>query len=197
MYAGVLAYAAARVPSFAFLVAAVGVFGALLLAFVLVRRVDDLLPWALGMLGVAYTISLFVHGSAVDDAAPLVAAGLLLCGELAAWSLDERHAIAAERDVWLQRALALGALVLAGLGAAAAVVGFAASSAGDGLAWTVLGSVAAVLAVGVGGAARTADRLKPLRYTSPLLKAHSSSGLGHRPLTAAARVRIPYAPLSP
>ena len=26
--------------------------------------------------------------------------------------------------------------------------------------------------------------------------AHSSSGLGHRPLTAAARVRIPYAPLS-
>jgi hypothetical protein len=27
------------------------------------------------------------------------------------------------------------------------------------------------------------------------LPAHSSSGLGHRPLTAAARVRIPYAPL--
>src|SRR6266542_4484632 len=25
-------------------------------------------------------------------------------------------------------------------------------------------------------------------------RAHSSSGLGHRPLTAAARVRIPYAP---
>lgn len=144
-----LAYAAARVPSFAALVAGVGVFGAVLLAFVLVRRVDDLLPWALGMLGVAYTISLYVHGSAVDDAAPLVAAGLLLCGELAAWSLDERHAIAAERDVVLQRALALGALVLAGLGAAAAVVAFAASSAGNGLAWTALGSVAAVLVVGV------------------------------------------------
>ena len=46
----------------------VGVFGALLLAFVLVRRMDDLLPWALGMLGVAYTVSLFVHGSAVDEA---------------------------------------------------------------------------------------------------------------------------------
>lgn len=144
-----LAYAAARVGSFAALVAGVGVFGAVLLAFVLVRRADDLLPWALAMLGVAYTISLYVHGSAVDEAAPLVAGGLLLCGELAAWSLDERHAIAAERDVWLQRALALGALVLAGLGAAAAVVAFAASSAGNGLAWTALGSVAAVLAVGV------------------------------------------------
>jgi hypothetical protein len=149
VYTGVLAYAAARVPSFAALVAGVGVFGAVLLAFVLVRRVDDLLPWALGMLGVAYTISLYVHGSAVDDAAPLVAAGLLLCGELAAWSLDERHAIAAERDVVLQRGLALGALVLAGLAAAAAVIAFAASSAGDGLAWTALGSVAAVLVVGV------------------------------------------------
>src|SRR4051794_6872234 len=31
--------------------------------------------------------------------------------------------------------------------------------------------------------------------TLSLRRAHSSSGLGHRPLTAAARVRIPYAPL--
>src|SRR5512132_4371274 len=30
--------------------------------------------------------------------------------------------------------------------------------------------------------------------TLGLRRAHSSSGLGHRPLTAAARVRIPYAP---
>ena len=144
-----LAYAAARVPSFAALVAAIGAFGAVLLAFVLVRRTDDLLPWALAVLAVAYTISLFVHGAAVDEAAPLVAAGLLLCGELAAWSLDERYAIAAERAVVLRRALALGALVLAGLGASAAVVAFTASSAGNGLAWTALGAAAAVLVVGV------------------------------------------------
>jgi hypothetical protein len=32
------------------------------------------------------------------------------------------------------------------------------------------------------------------RYTHPTSSAHSSSGLGHRPLTAAARVRIPYGP---
>jgi hypothetical protein len=145
----VLVYAAARVPAFAALVAGIGVFGALLLGFVLVRRTDDLLPWALAMLGVAYTVSLFMHGSAVDEAAPLVAAGLLLCGELAAWSLDERHAIAAEREVVLRRALGLGALVLAGLGAATAVVAFAAWSAGGGLAWTTLGAAAAVVVVGV------------------------------------------------
>ena len=143
-----LAYAAARVPPFAALVAAIGVFGALLLVFVLVRHADDLLPWALAVLAVAYAVSLFVHGSAVDEGAPLVAAGLLLCGELAAWSLDERHAIAAERDVVLRRGLALGALVLAGLGAAVAVIAFAASPAGGGLAWTALGAVAAVLVVG-------------------------------------------------
>ncbi len=34
-----------------------------------------------------------------------------------------------------------------------------------------------------------------LRY-NPAATAHSSSGLGHRPLTAAARVRIPYGPSS-
>jgi hypothetical protein len=145
----VLAYAAARVPDVAALVAGVGAVGALLLAFVLVRGVDELLSWALVLLGGAYTISLFVHGAAVDEGAPLVAAGLLLCGELAAWSLDERHAIAADREVVLRRAVAVALLALAGLGAAAAVVGFSAAPAGGGLGWTVLGAAAAVLVVGV------------------------------------------------
>jgi hypothetical protein len=37
-------------------------------------------------------------------------------------------------------------------------------------------------------------RVFPLAATLNRSPAHSSSGLGHRPLTAAARVRIPYAP---
>jgi hypothetical protein len=145
----VLAYAAARAPNVAALVAGIGAVGAVLLAFVLVRSADELLPWALVFLGGAYAVSLFVHGASVDEGAPLVAAGLLLCGELAAWSLDERHAIAAERDVVLRRAVALAALALAGLGAAAAVIAFAAAPAGGGLGWTVLGAAAAVLVVGL------------------------------------------------
>ena len=40
-------------------------------------------------------------------------------------------------------------------------------------------------------------RCRPLAATLGLRRAHSSSGLGHRPLTAAARVRIPYAPFAP
>ena len=37
---------------------------------------------------------------------------------------------------------------------------------------------------------------RELAATLRARRAHSSSGLGHRPLTAAARVRIPYAPLA-
>jgi len=145
----VLAYATARVSSVAALVAGIGAFGGVLLGLVLVRSAGALLPWALVFLGGAYTVALFVHGAGVDEGAPLVAAGLLLCGELAAWSLDERHAIAAERDVVLRRAVALTVLALAGLAAAAAVVGFAAAPAGGGLGWTMLGAAAAVLVVGI------------------------------------------------
>ena len=39
-------------------------------------------------------------------------------------------------------------------------------------------------------------RCRPLVATLGPRRAHSSSGLGHRPLTAAARVRIPYAPFA-
>ena len=41
---------------------------------------------------------------------------------------------------------------------------------------------------------RRRDVRRPRFATLPRRTAHSSSGLGHRPLTAAARVRIPYGP---
>jgi hypothetical protein len=44
------------------------------------------------------------------------------------------------------------------------------------------------------GGALCGDDSLARRYTHPTSSAHSSSGLGHRPLTAAARVRIPYGP---
>lgn len=106
--------------------------------------------WPLGLLGTAYAIAIVVHGSSVDAAAPLVAAGLLLCGELAAWSLDERFAISAEAAVVAARATGLALLTLAGLGVSALVVALAAAPAGSSLAWTVVGSLAAVAAVGLG-----------------------------------------------
>jgi len=145
-YAGVLAYAAIREPKLAGLITGIGAVGAVLLGFVLVRRMDDLLPWALVLLGGAYTLSLVLHGHGVDGGAPLVAAGLLVCAELAAWSLDERHAIAGDRAVLIGRATALGALVVASVAAAGLIVALSLAP-GTGLAWTVLGAAASVLAV--------------------------------------------------
>jgi hypothetical protein len=115
---------------------------------VLVRKLDKLLPWVVIPLGIAYTVSLVLHGSSVDGGAPLVAAGLLLCAELAAWSIDEQFAIPAERAVVVARASALAALVLGSLVVAALVVALSIVPA-SGLAWTVLGAGAAVGVVGL------------------------------------------------
>jgi hypothetical protein len=149
VYAGVLAYACARDTDIAPVTGVIGGLGAVLLLFALLRRVDDAMPWALVLLGGAYAIPLFVRGSAIDEGAPLVAAGLLLCSELAAWSFDERWRIKAERVVVVARGTAVALLVLAGLGASALVVALAAAPIGGGLAWTVLGAAAVVLVVGL------------------------------------------------
>jgi hypothetical protein len=152
VYAAVLAYAVGRATEVAGLLLVIAGFGAAGFVFALVRGVPLLIAWTLVPLAAAYAVALEVHGRSVDDAAPLVAVALLLCGELAAWSLDERWAIKAERAVVSRRALALGALALAGLAASALVVGMAAAPAGEGLAWTTLGAAAAVGVVGAAAA---------------------------------------------
>jgi hypothetical protein len=146
-FAGVVAYASSREPTLAPVVSVIGALGAVLLLFVLVRGHDDLLGWALGLGAGAYVLSLLVHGASVDEAAPLVAVVLLVCGELAAWSLDERGHIACERGLQATRAIALAGLALCALGAATLVVALAAVSVGRGLGWTVAGAAAAVLVV--------------------------------------------------
>jgi hypothetical protein len=144
----VLAYAAVREPKLAGFICGIGAIGAVLLAYALVRKHDELLPWAVILLGIAYTLSLVLHRSVVDGGAPLVAVGLLLCAELAAWSIDEQFSIPAERAVVLARASALAALVVGGLVVATLVVALSLVPA-SGLAWTVLGAAAAVGVVGM------------------------------------------------
>ena len=146
---GVVTYAASREVTLAPVVATVGAFGAVLLLFVLVRAHDDLLGWALALGGIAYAVALVVHGTHADEAAPLIGAGLLLCGELATWSLDERRWIAGAGGLLGARALGVAVLTLAGLTAAALVVSLSSASVGNGLVWTFFGSAAAVLVVAV------------------------------------------------
>jgi len=128
---------------------ALGGIGALLLLLLLARGADEVLPWALGCLGAGYALSLVGGGSGVDEGVPLVAVALLLCAELAVWSLDERPGISAERPVVAGRVVGLVLLALASLAAATLIAALTAAPVGGGLAWTVLGAAAAVLTVGV------------------------------------------------
>jgi len=89
-------------------------------------------------------------GATTDATAPLVAALLLLCGELAAWSLDERFEIRPERVLTLRRGAAVAVLAFAGLAVAALVVSLSAVEPNHGLGWTVLGAAAAIGAAGTG-----------------------------------------------
>ncbi|HET7567427.1 MAG TPA: hypothetical protein VFJ91_05505 [Gaiellaceae bacterium] len=148
VYAGVLAYALWRSRGLGGLVATLGGIGALLLVVVLWKSWTELLSWSLATLGGAYAATLFVNTARVDEGAPLLGAGLLLCGELAALSLEGRWRIHAEVGVLRGRLLALAVLLLAGLAAAAAVVAAAGAGAGRGLAWTTLGAAAVVAVVG-------------------------------------------------
>jgi hypothetical protein len=145
----VLAWACALSPKAAPLTAMLGVVGALLLLLVLWRRQLELIGTALLMLGAAYVLGLLAGRHTLDEGAPLVAAGLLACGELAAWSAEQRPRVPGPRAVVLGRAGAAGLLVAAGGGVAALVLAVAAAPVGSGLAWTVVGAAAAVLAVGI------------------------------------------------
>ena len=86
----------------------------------------------------------------VDPTAPLVAVLLLLCGELAAWSLDQRGRIAADAALFWRRGIAEAALAFSGLTVAALVVALSAVPSGRGLALTAAGAAAAVGAAGIG-----------------------------------------------
>jgi hypothetical protein len=149
VFGAVLAYTLSRSGKAAPATGAIGGVGALLLVVLLARARAELVPWPPALLGVAYAVELVIRGPHVDGAAPLVAVGLLLCGELAAWSIDERFPIAVERAVIQARAVALGALSFGSLVIAALVVALASAPAGSGLAWTVIGAGSAVAVVGL------------------------------------------------
>ena len=147
MYAAVLADAVARDSKIAFVTAVLGGVGLVLLAFMLVLGWQGSLPAALLLLGGAYAAAIFVHGASVDERAPLVAVGLLLCGELASWSLEQRIPVAAAPGVVRARVVAVSALCGAGLAASALVIAAAAAPTLRGLTFTAAGAAAAVLAV--------------------------------------------------
>ena len=121
----------------------------MLLAVALVRG-SGTLGLALFLGGATYVSFLVAKHDQVDATAPLVAMLLLLCGELSAWSLDERWEIRADEALAWRRGAALGVLALAGLAVSALLVALSAVPSSHGLAWTVAGAAAAVGAAGTG-----------------------------------------------
>jgi hypothetical protein len=123
--------------------------GALLLVVALVFD-GRALGAALFLAGATYVAAVAAAGAGADASAPLVAVLLLLCGELTAWSLDERLEIQAEAALARRRGAAIATLGLSGLAVAVLVVALSAVSPNHGLGWTVLGAAAAVAAAGTG-----------------------------------------------
>jgi hypothetical protein len=148
-YGVVLLDALMRAPSpvAAFLPGAV--LGAALLVASLLFRGRGL-GAALVVGGATYVAAVAAAGHGTDASAPLVAVLLLLCGELAAWSVDERLAIRPEAQLVWRRGAAITVLALAGLVVALLVVALSAVPSSHGLALTVLGAAAAVGAAGTG-----------------------------------------------
>jgi hypothetical protein len=104
--------------------------------------------WLGGATYVAFVVGAAHHR--VEATAPLVAVLLLLSGELAAWSYEERWRIRA--DAWLpwRRGAAVAALALTSLIAATLIVALSAVPSSHGLTLTVAGAAAAVGAAGIG-----------------------------------------------
>jgi hypothetical protein len=144
----VLALTLARAGSSAPLLEPAAGIGALLLVVALFwdGRLLGASLWVAGGTYVGYVVGVR-HG--IDAAAPLVAVLLLLCGELSAWSLDERRRIRADPSLAWRRGAAVAALAFAGLVAAALVLALAAAPASHGLVWTLAGAAAAVAAAGI------------------------------------------------
>lgn len=145
------------------LLAAVGGVGFLGFAYGLARSRSWSVPWAVVVLGAAYTGSLFLPEQGVDRHAPLFAAGFVLLAELAYWTLELRAPISPEPGMLEQRAalvvaVGLGALVLATVAVAATLVPL-----GGGVLADMLGVLAAIGAVGV--VAWLADRGRPQSST--------------------------------
>jgi hypothetical protein len=140
----------ARAGSIAGDLAPAAVLGALLLVVALVgdgRGLGAAL-WVGGATYVAFVVSEEHHR--VDASAPLVAALLLLCGELSAWSLDERWQIRGDTELAWRRGAAVTALALGGLTLGAVIVALSAAPSSRGLPLTVAGAAAAVGAAGTG-----------------------------------------------
>lgn len=103
-----------------------------------------LVPVAAALAGGLYGVELAIADAPLDPAAPAVAAGLLLCAELAYWSLEERVRWRGEAGDGLRRAAVVALLAVAALLVAGALLALVDAVRARGLALDLVGAAAAV-----------------------------------------------------
>jgi hypothetical protein len=148
-YGGAVALVLPRADTHLQVLAPAAGLGVVLLLFAL-RANGTGLALSLWLGGAMYVTFLVVDHPRIDGAAPLVAVLLILCGELAAWSLDERWEMQIDPSLLWRRGGAIGLLALGGLVLATLAVALDAAPSAHGLVWTFVGAVAAVGAAGTG-----------------------------------------------
>ena len=104
-------------------------------------------PLALLSLGGGYAALLGLEGGALDERAPLVAAGHFLVAELAYWSLELREAVADESGTYVRRIALLASLALGALAVGAGLLAVVDAGERGGIGLEALGAVAAVAAL--------------------------------------------------
>jgi hypothetical protein len=128
------------------MLATIGVIAVGTLAAGLGLRRAQLIVWALVLLGADYAVWLELGTHALDQRAPIVAAGLLLTAELAFDSLEPEIGSLASTAV-LARAIALAVVILASVGIGAVVLAASSVPLSGGIALTGVGVAAAVCAL--------------------------------------------------
>ena len=102
-----------------------------------------LVPVAAAIGGGLYAAELAIDDAPLDVAAPAVAAGLLLCTELAYWSPEERTTWSGHAGDGLRRAAFVAGLGVAALLVAAVLLALVDAVRARGLALDLLGAIAA------------------------------------------------------
>ena len=121
----------------------------LILLIGLAARWSGALTVALVVLGAQQAARLELGSDAFDEWAPLTAAALLLCAELAWWSIEPRVPAWAQRDLAVRRLATIVGLCAAGAAVGAVMLVAAGASLSGGVGLELVGIVAATAAVAI------------------------------------------------
>jgi hypothetical protein len=145
---GVVAYSTSSGGPLRAVALATGAVALVLLALGLVLRLPALVPWAILLAGGGYLAGR-EHHAVVDGWAAVVGVALLLCAELADWSIRHDRRIRAEPSLVVRRVLTLTVLVVTALLVDLALLATAAVATPAGVVLAAAGVVAAVASVAI------------------------------------------------